>query len=147
MCRLAFFLGAIASISSIWNTFLFFFIIVKVYARWLCIFTLCLLIWLKAAKSVKIFIPVTLFYGNKNVCVRFVRWFLYALLLLKMIVSMKRCYVGVLEYTEKRVGFVCVLFLKLLKCEKCMREKAIPGLSDTHCWNKFPNCAPRILEE
>ena len=44
---------------------------------------------------------------------------------------MKRCYVGVLEYTEKRVGFVCVLFLKLLKCEKCMREKTIPGLSDT----------------
>ena len=46
---------------------------------------------------------------------------------------MKRCHVGVLGYIENWVGFVCVLFLKLLKCEKCMREKTIPGMSDTHC--------------
>ena len=42
----------------------------------------------------EIFFPVILFYGNKNVCVGFVRWFLYALLLLEIIVSIKRCYVG-----------------------------------------------------
>ena len=42
----------------------------------------------------KIFIPVIIFYGNKNVCLGFVRWFLYTLLLLK-IVSMTRCYVYV----------------------------------------------------
>ena len=37
----------------------------------------------------KIFIPIIIFYGNKNVCLGFVR------LLLKIIVSMKRCYVYV----------------------------------------------------
>ena len=42
----------------------------------------------------EIFIPVILFNGNKNVCVGFVRWFLYALLLLEIIVNIKRCYVG-----------------------------------------------------
>ena len=31
-------------------------------------FALCLLIWLKVAKIMKIFISVILFYGNKNVC-------------------------------------------------------------------------------
>ena len=36
--------------------------------------------------------------------------FLYTLLLLKIIVSMKRCYVGVWEYIERCVGFVSVLF-------------------------------------
>ena len=45
---------------------------------------------------------------------------------------MKRCYVGVLAYIEKCVGFVCVLFLKLLKCEKCVCKKNVQGLSDTH---------------
>ena len=47
-------------------------------------FPLRLLISLMAAKIMKIFIPVILFYGNKNVCVGFVSWFLYALLLLKL---------------------------------------------------------------
>ena len=36
--------------------------------------------------------------------------------------SMKKCYVGVLGCIEKCVGFAYVLFLKLLKYEKCMRE-------------------------
>ena len=61
-------------------------------------------------KIMKIFIPVILFCGNKNVCVVIVRWFLYALLLLKVIVSMKSCYLGFWRYIEKFVGFVCVLF-------------------------------------
>ena len=33
-------------------------------------------------------IPVILFYGNKNVCLGFMWWVLYALLLLKIIISM-----------------------------------------------------------
>ena len=71
----------------------------------------------------KVFIPVILFYGNKNVCVGFVGWFLYTLLLLKIVVSMKRCYVGVWGYIEKYVGFLCVLLCGyLLKCEKNLCE-------------------------
>ena len=59
-------------------------------------FCLCLLVCLKGTEILKIFIPVMLFYGNKNnVCLGFVRWFLYTLLLLKTIFSMKRCYVYV----------------------------------------------------
>ena len=57
-----------------------------------------------------------LFYSNKNVCVGFVGWFLYTLLLLKIIVSMKRCYVGIWKYIEKCVGFVCVLGFVFVVC-------------------------------
>ena len=50
---------------------------------------------LMSAKIMKTFIPVILFYGNKNIYLGLVWWFLYALLLLKITVSMKRCYVYV----------------------------------------------------
>ena len=40
-------------------------------------------------------IPVILFYGNKNVCLGFMWWVLCTLLLLKIIVSMKKCFAGV----------------------------------------------------
>ena len=46
----------------------------------------------------------------KKVCAGFVRWFLNALLLLKIIVSMKRCYVGVVGNIEKCITFAGVLF-------------------------------------
>ena len=69
---------------------------------------------------IKIFIPVVLFYGNENVywiylllkkvCVGFVGWFLCALLLLKTIFSMKKCYAGVLGNIEKCINFVGFLF-------------------------------------
>ena len=62
----------------------------------------------------KIFIPVILFYGNKNVCVGFVWWFLYALLLLKIIVSIKKCYVGFWG-TWKNMWGLCVYFFKVDK--------------------------------
>ena len=51
-------------------------------------------------------IPVVLFYSNDHVsleylffkvCVGFVGWFLSALLLLKIIFNMKKCYVGNIE--------------------------------------------------
>ena len=48
-----------------------------------------------------------LFYSNKNVCVGFVGWFLYTLLLLKIIVSMKIMLCGYLEVHRKMCG-VCV---------------------------------------
>ena len=46
------------------------------------------------------FIGYTYFF-----CAGFVGWFLSALLLLKIIVSMKRCYVGVLGSIEKCIKF------------------------------------------
>ena len=62
----------------------------------------------------KIFIPGVGFYGDiyflKKFAWGFVGWFLSALLLFEIIVSMKRCYVSVLEFIKKCVGFVCVLF-------------------------------------
>ena len=67
------------------------------------------MIRLMISKIVKIFIPVILFYDN-NVCLGFGRWFFWALLLLKIIFSMKRCYMGFGGFVEKCVGFVCVLF-------------------------------------
>ena len=74
-------------------------------------FALCLLILLKATKIIKIFIPVIiLFYDNNNVCVVFVGWFLYELLLLKIIFNMKRHYMGFLGCVEKCVGFMCIPF-------------------------------------
>ena len=50
---------------------------------------------LKVAKNMKIFIPVILFCGNRNLCLEFMWWVLCVLLLLKIIVSMERFYVGV----------------------------------------------------
>ena len=73
-------------------------------------FALRLLILLKTTKIIKIFIPVILVYGNKNVCLGFVGWLLYTFFLLKIIVNMKRCYMGVWGYIEKCVGFLCELF-------------------------------------
>ena len=51
----------------------------------------------------------------------FVGWFLNALLLLKIIVSMKRCYVGILGNIEKCINFAGV-FLKRLKFKKDIRD-------------------------
>ena len=48
--------------------------------------------------------------------------FLCALLLLKIIVSMKRYYVYVWEW-GKTCGVCMYTFLKVLKCEKCISEK------------------------
>ena len=58
------------------------------------------------------FIGYTYFF-----CAGFVGWFLSALLLLKIIVSVKRCYVGVLGSIEKCINFASVLFkvVKILK--------------------------------
>ena len=56
----------------------------------------------------KIFIPVILFYGNKNVCMGFMWWVLCALLLLKIIVSMKRCH-------EVKCGRFGVYFMKVVE--------------------------------
>ena len=53
-------------------------------------------------------IHVILFYDD-NVCLGFGRWF-FGHLLLKIIFSMKRCYMGFGGFVEKCVGFVCVLF-------------------------------------
>ena len=64
-------------------------------------------------KRVEIFILIILFYIIFiNICLGFMGSFLSALLLLKIIVNVKRCYVGVFGYIEKYVAFVCVLFLK-----------------------------------
>ena len=49
-------------------------------------------------------------YFLKQVCVGFVGLFLSTWLLLKTIDSMKRYYVGVLEYIGKWVNFAYVLF-------------------------------------
>ena len=46
----------------------------------------------------------------KKVCVGFVLWLLCALLLLKIIVSMKRCYMGVLGYMGGCINFARVYF-------------------------------------
>ena len=84
-------------------------------------FALCLLIWLKATKIIKIFISVIPFYGNKDICLGFVWLVLCALLLLKIIFSMEglcRCF-GV---CRKMCGVCVCTFLKLLKWE-CVREK------------------------
>ena len=74
------------------------------------IFSFVLTDLIKGYKNHKNIYSRNLFHGNDNVCVGFVGWFLYELLLLKIIVSMKRCYVGVSGYIEKYVGFVCALF-------------------------------------
>ena len=64
-------------------------------------------------KRVEIFILIILFYIIFiNICLGFMGSFLSALLLLKIIVNVKRCYVGVFGYIEKYVAFVCVLSLK-----------------------------------
>ena len=52
------------------------------------------------------FIGYTYFF-----CAGFVGWFLSALLLLKIIVSIKRCYVGVLSNIEKMYKFYGCAFL------------------------------------
>ena len=62
----------------------------------------------------------------KKVCVGFVGWFFCALLLLKIIVSMKMCYVAVLGYREKYINFAHVLFksffLKVHTQKNCARS-------------------------
>ena len=50
------------------------------------------------------------FKKKKKVCVGFVGWILNALLLLKIIVNMKRCYAGVLGYIQKCINFAGVFF-------------------------------------
>ena len=71
----------------------------------------------------KVFIPIILFYGNKKclygVCVigfmgtvTFKNYCLYEKVLCVCLGDGVKC-----------VGFVSALFLKLLKCEKYMREK------------------------
>ena len=54
----------------------------------------------------EMFIGYTYFF-----CAGFVGWFLSALLLLKIIVSIKRCYVGVLSNIEKMYKFYGCAFL------------------------------------
>ena len=61
----------------------------------------------------------------------FVRWFLNALLLLKIIVSMKRCYVGILGNIEKFINFAGV-FLKVFKIQKGHTGWIGLGLYKTH---------------
>ena len=55
----------------------------------------------------------------------FLGWFLYVLVLLKIIFSMKRCYVGFGVCEEKCVEFVCVLF-KVVKILKSIYVKNCP---------------------
>ena len=56
----------------------------------------------------------------------FVGWFLSALLLLEIIVSMKRCYAGVFGYIEKCVSFAGVrlkkFFFKVHAQKSCARS-------------------------
>ena len=62
----------------------------------------------------KTFIPAILFYGNKKVCMGFVWWFWYALLLLKSVI---------LEFLgdgENVCIFPGMFFKNYLKCEKCL---------------------------
>ena len=61
----------------------------------------------------------------------FVGWFLSALLLLKIIVSMKRCYVGILVNIEKCINFAGVFF-KVVKNLKSHTSKFVSGFSNTH---------------
>ena len=70
-------------------------------------------------------------YFLKKVCVGFVGWFLNALLLLKIIVSMKRYYVSVLGDIEKFINFVRV-FLKVVKNLKVYAGMICPVFSKTH---------------
>ena len=98
-------------------------------------FALCLLIWLKATKIIKIFISVIPFYGNKDICLGFVWLVLCALLLLKIIFSMEglcRCF-GV---CRKMCGVCVCTFLKWLKCEKNVREK-LSWFSLLHTTRRF----------
>ena len=76
-------------------------------------------------------IPIILFYGNKNVSMVFVWWVLCALLLLKIIVSMKKCYVYVWAMGWNVWG-LCVCFLKIVKTWKVCVWKTVLGLSKTH---------------
>ena len=98
-------------------------------------FALCLLISLKATKIIKIFVPVIiLFYDNNNVCVVLVGWFLYALLLLKIIFNMKRLYMDFLGCVEKCVGFMCILF-KVVKNVKSIYVNKLSWFSPLHTTN------------
>ena len=72
-------------------------------------------------------------YFLKKVCVGFVGWFLNALLLLKIIVSMKRYYVSVLGDIERCINFVRVFF-KVVKNLKVYAEMICPVFSKTHYW-------------
>ena len=72
------------------------------------------------SKITKIFIHVILFYDD-NVCLGFGRWF-FGHLLLKIIFSMKRCYMGFGGFVGKCGVCVCT-FLKWLKFEKYICEK------------------------
>ena len=64
----------------------------------------------------------------------FVGWFLSALLLLKIIVSMKKCYVGVLGNIEKCINFAGVFF-KVVKNLKSHTLKVVSGFSNTqYCY-------------
>ena len=64
-------------------------------------------------------------YFFKKVCMGVVRWFLSTLLLLKIIVCMKRCYVGVLG--DRKMYKFCVFFFK------CLKIKSECGY-DRVCW-------------
>ena len=70
-------------------------------------------------------------YFLKKVCVGFAGWFLNALLLLKIIVSMKRYYVSVLGDIERCINFVRVFF-KVVKNLKVYAEMICPVFSKTH---------------
>ena len=61
-------------------------------------------------------------YDNKNVCLKFVWWFLYTLLLLKIIFSMKDiiCMFG---GWGKMCGYLCVYFFKVVKMWKVYKWK------------------------
>ena len=61
----------------------------------------------------------------------FVGWFLSALLLLKIIFSVKRCYVGVLGNIKICRSFVGVLF-KTVKIQKEYALKTAPVFPKTH---------------
>ena len=70
-------------------------------------FTVYLLVWLRGTEIMKILIPVILCYGNNNVCLG--RWVLCALLLLKIIFSMKRV---IRRFWMNEGWFMCVDTLK-----------------------------------
>ena len=101
------------------------------------------MIGLKDVKIMKIcYSPIVLFESNgnvslvyvflKKVCVGFVRWFLNTLLLLKVIFSVKRCYVGVLGILEKCKSFAGVLVKSKVFFLKCVQNITVPVLSNTH---------------
>ena len=89
----------------------------------------------------KVFIAIVLFQSNENVywiylflkkiCAGFAGRFLSALLLLKIIASMKRWYVGVLGNIEKCINFTSVLF-KVVKILKGYAVKTALVFSKTH---------------